>query len=183
MKLYKWYILWHSLMVFGYECGISFLRIEALFPYPMMTVDGFVKYLSLGSLNYFIFDGFLFVITCCFYTTTMLFVFRFLHMTKTRFHQYFITWRFSIPGHCFMLAAITGTVIGSLHSIYEPEEKLKETIKLYNIALYEQVKDRLLFGLLVSYYFSETLLINGCHKKGNFVIFALLFQVFLILQK
>jgi hypothetical protein len=150
MKLYKWYILWHSLMVFVYECCISFLRLEVLFPYPMITVGGFAKYLSLGPFNYFLGDGFFFLMICCFYTTTILFVFRFLQMSKSGFQNYFNKWKLSIPGHCFMLCAAAVSVILPLHLAYEPEESLRELLQIYNKDLYEHIKDRILFGMLVS---------------------------------
>jgi hypothetical protein len=164
MKLYKWYILWHSFMVYIYEGCITFLRLEILFPYPMVSVNGIVKFFSLGPLNYYLGDMFFMVIICCFYTTSMLFVFRYLQLSNAFLLEYFKKWKFSIPGHGFVLCMVFGTVVAPLHWEYEPEEKLRETLQIYNIRLYEAVKDRLLFGISVSY--------TRCFKKiALFVIF------------
>ncbi|KAI1710178.1 serpentine type 7TM GPCR chemoreceptor srh domain-containing protein [Ditylenchus destructor] len=126
MGAYKWYTIWNATYLMVSEVLYAFAHPEPLFPYPVAIAGGFAKFVPVGQTFANIYtDVAIFFIMSSFYSTMVLFLFRYLQTTDSDFMRFFTNPKFAILCNAAALTFATAMIIVPLHFQWTTrEEKL-----------------------------------------------------------
>ncbi|KAI1697274.1 serpentine type 7TM GPCR chemoreceptor srh domain-containing protein [Ditylenchus destructor] len=160
-KTYIGYTIWSATYLMLSETLYAFAHPEPLFPFPAAIAGGLAKFLPIGQTFANIYADFsIFIIINSFYSTMVLFVFRYLQTTDSDLMRFLTNPKSAVVCNAAALTFATALIIVPLHFQWTTREELLSLAGDINL-IDPGLRQRLLTLPLVSVKREELLLVAG----------------------